>query len=59
MFDDASTSRILQPGQVALTASRSSVISVPQPVSPAGGVDPPVWFTFRKQPLAVVQADRP
>ena len=55
----ASTSRIEQFGQAALTMSRSSAISWPQPAFTAGGVLPPRWFTFRKQPLAVVQAGRP
>src|SRR5437764_9327253 len=56
----ASTSRILQSGQVAETASRSSAISKPQPKSPAGnGLAAPFWLTFLKQPLAVVQAGSP
>ena len=55
----ASTSRMWQSGQVADTMSRSSEISC----GPAGvglrQVVPPVWFTFLKQPLAVVQAGSP
>ena len=53
----ASTSRILQPGQAAETMSRSSAISCPQEAFAAGRVEPPVWFTFVKQPL--VQAGSP
>ncbi|SFY51810.1 hypothetical protein STEPF1_05076 [Streptomyces sp. F-1] len=56
----ASTSRILQFGQVALTMSRSSEISPAQPLSAVGSeVVEPVWPTLVKQPLAVVQAGRP
>lgn len=59
--ESASTRRILQLGQAALTMSRSSAISwpQPQPASAAGGVVLPRWFTLRKQPLAVVQAGSP
>ncbi len=46
-------------GQIAETMSRSREISSPQPTFAAGYVVPPVWFTFLKQPLAVVQAGRP
>jgi hypothetical protein len=56
----ASTSRMWQLGQTADTMSRSSEISPAQPLSGAGiGPVVPFWFTFRKQPLAVVQAGRP
>src|SRR3954451_19239162 len=56
----ASTSRILQSGQVAETMSRSSEISPAQPVSALGNeVVDPVWLTFVKQPFATVQAGRP
>jgi len=56
----ASTSRMWQLGHTADTASRSSAISPPQPES-AAGYEPatPLWFTFLKQPLAVVQAGSP
>jgi hypothetical protein len=47
------------PGQVAETMSRSRLISVAQPAFTLGGVLPPVWFTFLKQPLAVVQGRSP
>ncbi len=50
----ASTSRILQPGQIADAMSTSSEISCAQPEFARGGVVPPVWLTLRKQPLAVV-----
>src|SRR6185295_17863638 len=46
-------------GQAALTMSRSSAISSAQPVFPRGYRVPPVWFTFLKQPLAVVHGGRP
>src|SRR5690349_17766531 len=55
----ASTRRILQFGQTALTMSRSSEISCAQPLFERGGVVPPVWFTLRKQPFAVVHAGNP
>ena len=56
----ASTSRMWQFGQTAETMSRSSEISPAQPVLAAGSeVVEPVWLTFLKQPLAVVQAGRP
>ena len=56
----ASISVMLQLGQIAETMSRSSEISPAQPVSPVGsGLVAPVWFSFWKQPLAVVQAGRP
>ena len=56
----ASTKMILQLGQIALAMSRSSEISPPHPVSPVG-YEPctPLWFTFLKQPLAVVHAGSP
>jgi hypothetical protein len=58
--DDASTRRMLHSGQAALTMSRSSEISTPQPVLPPGsGLDAPDSFTVLKQPLAVVQGGRP
>ncbi len=44
---------------MALTMSRSSDISTAQPELGAGGVEPPDWFTLRKQPLSVVHAGRP
>ena len=47
-------------GQIAETMSTSSEISPAQPVSAVGsGLVAPFWLTFRKQPLAVVQAGRP
>ena len=55
----ASTNRMWQFGQVAETMSRSSEISCDQLAFAAGGVVPPVWFTFLKQPFAVVQAGKP
>src|SRR5262249_2456539 len=56
----ASTRRILQFGQAAEAMSRSSAISPAQPLSAVGsGLAAPFWFTFLKQPLAVVQAGRP
>jgi hypothetical protein len=56
----ASTSRILQFGQTAETMSMSSEISCDQLAFAAGRlVVLPVWLTFLKQPLAVVQAGRP
>ncbi len=58
--DLASTSRMWQPGQIAETMSRSSEISPAQPASAEGsGAAWPFWLTFRKQPLAVVQAGSP
>src|SRR5881396_3635699 len=53
----ASTSRILQFGQVAEAMSRSSEISCAQPPFARGGVVPPLWLTFVKQPVA--HAGRP
>src|SRR5262245_7636688 len=51
----ASTSRMLQFGQIAETMSMSSEISPAQPASLAGnGLVAPFWLTWRKQPLAVV-----
>src|SRR5690242_16922952 len=55
----ASTSRMWQFGQIAEAMSRSSEISSAQPESTAGKLVPPFWSTLRKQPLAVVQAERP
>jgi hypothetical protein len=55
----ASTRRILHSGQIAETMSRSSAISPAQPVSLGGRVEPPVWFTWVKQPLALVHAGSP
>ena len=55
----ASTRRMRQLGQVAETMSTSREISWAQPPSAAGGVDPPFWLTFLKQPLPVVQAESP
>src|SRR5690242_4967597 len=56
----ASTRRILQAGQPALTMSRSSVISPPQEGLFVGsGLALPPWLTFWKQPLAVVQGGSP
>jgi hypothetical protein len=51
---------MLQFGQIAETMSRSSEISPAQPLSAVGSeVVEPVWLTFLKQPLAVVQAGSP
>jgi hypothetical protein len=45
---------------MALAMSRSREISSAQPVLLDGSeVVEPVWLTFLKQPLAVVQAERP
>ena len=56
----ASTSRMLQVGQMALTMSRSSEISPPQSAVGRGVVARlPVWLTLWKQPFAVVQGGRP
>lgn len=56
----ASTSVMWQFGQVALAMSRSREISSAQPLSAEGReVVEPVWLTFLKQPLAVVQEERP
>ncbi len=56
----ASTRTMLQFGQTALTMSRSRASSPAQPVSLVGSeVVEPVWLTCLKQPLALVQADRP
>ncbi len=55
----ASTRRIRQFGQTALTMSRSSEISSAQSGLGAGGIDPPVWLTLRKHPLDDVHAGRP
>ncbi len=58
--DFASTSRMLHFGQVALTMSRSRDSSPAQPLSAEGSeVVEPVWPTFVKQPLSVVQSGRP
>jgi len=47
-------------GQAAETMSTSSEISSAQPTSAAGsGEAAPFWLTFRKHPLAVVQAGSP
>ena len=52
-FVFASTSRIWHFGQIALTMSTSSAISVAQPEFVGGYVVPPLWFTFWKtQPVA-------
>src|SRR5258707_4986227 len=59
-FDVASTSRMWQFGQIADAMSRSREISRPQPEFVAGsGEVAPLWLTFLKQPLAVVQGARP
>jgi len=56
----ASTSVMLQLGQMALTMARSSAISTDQSGSAAGsGLVAPFWFTFLKQPLAVVHGGSP
>ena len=56
----ASTSKILQLGQTALTMARSSAISTAQPESATGsGLAAPLWFTFLKQPFAVVHGGSP
>lgn len=61
MLDDfASTSTMWALGAIAETMSRSREISPAQPLSAVGReVVEPVWLTFLKQPLAVVQAGRP
>ena len=43
-------------GRSPMTMSRSSEISSAQPALAAGSCVPPLWLTFLKQPLAVVQA---
>jgi hypothetical protein len=48
-----------QLGQIADTMSRSSEISCAQPPFAAGGVAPPLWLTFLKQPLSVVHGGSP
>jgi hypothetical protein len=48
-----------QLGQMALTMSRSSEISWDHPPLAAGYAVPPLWLTFLKQPLAVVQGGSP
>ena len=56
----ASISVIPQFGHTAETMSRSREISPDQPVSVVGsGLVAPFWFSFLKQPLAVVQAASP
>src|SRR3982750_2747231 len=55
----ASTSRMWQFGQIALTMSRSSEISSDQSGLGAGYSVPPVSFTLRKQPFAVVHGESP
>src|SRR5260221_431315 len=56
----ASTSSSLQLRHIALTMSRSSADSSSHPRFEAGKLlVVPVWFTFRKQPLAVVHAGNP
>src|SRR5438309_9608035 len=55
----ASTRTILQFGHSALTICVSSELSWAHPVSGVGYDVPPFWFTFLKQPLAVVHAGRP
>src|SRR5262244_2535210 len=56
----ASMRRILHVGQIADAMSRSREISPDQPASDAGsGLAWPFWFTFLKQPFAVVHAGRP
>ena len=51
---------MLHRGHTAETMSRSSEISPAQPeLAPGRLVVEPVWLTFVKQPLAVVQAGRP
>lgn len=56
----ASTRTMLQFGQTALTMSMSRASSPAQPLSLVGSeVVEPVWLTCLKQPLALVQADRP
>src|SRR5436305_3065939 len=55
----ASIRRILQPWHTECTASTSRVSSTDQPlVSSAGSVEPPVWLTTDRQPLALVQVAR-
>ena len=56
----ASTSRILQFGQMALTMSRSSEISSLQlTLAPGSGDAAPDWLTFVKHPDPEVQAGSP
>jgi hypothetical protein len=60
LFELASTSRMWQVGQMAETMSTSSEISPAQPVLVGGsGLVAPFWFTFEKQPLAVVHGGSP
>src|ERR1044071_6204504 len=59
-FVFASTRRIRQLGQIALTMSRSSEISRLQSGSGGGSRSVlPVWPTFVKHPFAVVHGGRP
>src|SRR5690349_18505555 len=56
----ASTNRILAPGASACAHCTSRSISIAQPASAAGsGEVCPVWFTFLKQPFAVVHCASP
>ncbi len=45
--------------QIACAVSTSSAISSAQPELVAGYDVPPLWFTFLKQPLAVVHGGSP
>src|SRR6266702_6179391 len=55
----ASTSRMWQVGQMALAICTSSAISSPHPELARGGLLPPLWLIFLKQPFEVVQGGRP
>jgi hypothetical protein len=57
LFD--STSRMWQDGQAAEIMSRLCASAADQPAAVGGYVVPPAWFTFLKQPLAVVHAAIP
>ena len=55
----ASTTRMLQPGQAADTASTSSDVSSPQLALARGSAVVPLCPTIRRQPFAVVQGSSP
>jgi len=55
----ACTTTIFASGAAAETASTSRACSPAQPTLNRGSVLPPVWLMIRRQPLAIVQADRP
>jgi len=58
-LDVAWTTRILQSGQAADTASTSRACSMSHPESVGGLLLPPFWSIRLKQPLLVVHAGRP